>query len=160
MECHDWQQPELWNPYMNWLPETGSVCANWMQYNLIKKYLEVMTDHQTLVVESGHPVGLFKSKPEITCYHRNGLLVGEYDNERLGNCRRNGCHQLRSNDMRRLDIHRPTRYRPWYFQHPPSMLDVRNWAWQMVKVTGKLFISSGSRWYEWSSRKQLKLLKL
>ena len=28
--------------------ETGSVCANWMQYNLIKKYLEVMTEDQTL----------------------------------------------------------------------------------------------------------------
>ena len=61
--------------------ETGSVCANWMQYNLIKKYLEVMTDHQTLVVESGHPVGLFKSKPEAPrVIITNGLLVGEYDN--------------------------------------------------------------------------------
>jgi urocanate hydratase len=44
--------------------ETGRVCQNWMQYRLIKKYLEVMTDHQTLVVESGHPLGLFRSKPE------------------------------------------------------------------------------------------------
>ncbi|KGM37363.1 urocanate hydratase [Streptococcus sinensis] len=61
--------------------ETGSVCANWMQYNLIMKYLEVMTDHQTLVVESGHPVGLFKSKPEAPrVIITNGLLVGEYDN--------------------------------------------------------------------------------
>ena len=61
--------------------ETGSVCANWMQYNLIKKYLEVMTDHQTLVVESGHPLGLFKSKPEAPrVIITNGLLVGEYNN--------------------------------------------------------------------------------
>ena len=61
--------------------ETGSVCANWMQYNLIMKYLEVMTDHQTLVVESGHPLGLFKSKPEAPrVIITNGLLVGEYDN--------------------------------------------------------------------------------
>lgn len=61
--------------------ETGSVCANWMQYCLIKKYLEVMTDEQTLVVESGHPVGLFKSKPEAPrVIITNGLLVGEYDN--------------------------------------------------------------------------------
>ena len=61
--------------------ETGSVCANWMQYNLIKKYLEIMTDHQTLVVESGHPLGLFKSKPEAPrVIITNGLLVGEYDN--------------------------------------------------------------------------------
>ena len=39
--------------------ESGQVCQNWMQYRLIKKYLEVMTDEQTLVVMSGHPLGLF-----------------------------------------------------------------------------------------------------
>ena len=41
--------------------ETGQVCQNWMQYRLIKKYLEIMTDEQTLVVMSGHPLGLFRS---------------------------------------------------------------------------------------------------
>ncbi|VTS17994.1 urocanate hydratase [Streptococcus pseudoporcinus] len=61
--------------------ETGSVCANWMQCNMIKKYLEIMTEEQTLVVESGHPLGLFKSKPEAPrVIITNGLLVGEYDN--------------------------------------------------------------------------------
>lgn len=61
--------------------ETGQVCSNWLQYRLIKKYLEAMTDEQTLVVESGHPVGLFKSKPEAPrVVITNGLLVGEYDN--------------------------------------------------------------------------------
>ena len=43
--------------------ETGQVCQNWMQYLLIKKYLEVMTQDQTLVLESGHPLGLFRSTP-------------------------------------------------------------------------------------------------
>ena len=61
--------------------ETGSVCQNWMQYRLIKQYLEVMTEEQTLVMQSGHPLGLFKSSPDnprviIT----NGLMVGLYDN--------------------------------------------------------------------------------
>ena len=61
--------------------ETGSVCQNWMQLRLIKKYLEAMTDHQTLVMQSGHPLGLFRSAPDnprviIT----NGLMVGLYDN--------------------------------------------------------------------------------
>ena len=41
--------------------ETGQVCQNWMQYRLIKKYLEVLTEEQTLVVMSGHPLGLFHS---------------------------------------------------------------------------------------------------
>lgn len=44
--------------------ETGQVCQNWMQYHLIKQYLEIMTDRQTLVIESGHPLGLFGSKPD------------------------------------------------------------------------------------------------
>ena len=44
--------------------ETGSVCQNWLQYRLIKKYLEELTEEQTLVVESGNPLGLFPSKPE------------------------------------------------------------------------------------------------
>ena len=61
--------------------ETGSVCQNWMQYCLIKKYLENITENQTLVMQSGHPLGLFKSSPDnprviIT----NGLMVGLYDN--------------------------------------------------------------------------------
>ncbi|MBY8987125.1 MAG: urocanate hydratase, partial [Candidatus Lokiarchaeota archaeon] len=42
--------------------ETGQVCQNWMQYRLIKMYLEQMQDNQTLVVMSGHPLGLFPSK--------------------------------------------------------------------------------------------------
>ena len=61
--------------------ETGSVCQNWMQYRLIMKYLEEMTDNQTLVMASGHPLGLFKSKPEAPkVIITNGLLVGLYDN--------------------------------------------------------------------------------
>jgi len=61
--------------------ETGRVCQNWMQYRLLKKYLEVMTDHQTLVVESGHPLGLFRSKPDAPrVIITNALMVGLYDN--------------------------------------------------------------------------------
>ncbi len=61
--------------------ETGQVCQNWMQYQLIKKYLEVMTDEQTLVMMSGHPMGLFKShKTSPRAIITNGLMVGMYDN--------------------------------------------------------------------------------
>lgn len=63
--------------------ETGQVCQNWMQYCLIKKYLEALTKNQTLVVESGHPLGLFKSSPEAPrVILTNGLLVGEFDNQK------------------------------------------------------------------------------
>lgn len=61
--------------------ETGQVCQNWMQYRLIKKYLQEMTQDQTLVVQSGHPLGLFPSKPEAPrVISTNGLMVGMYDN--------------------------------------------------------------------------------
>ncbi len=62
--------------------ETGSVCQNWLQYRLIKKYLEEMTEDQTLVMASGHPVGLFPSKPEAPrVVVTNGLMVGMFDNQ-------------------------------------------------------------------------------
>jgi len=62
--------------------ETGQVCQNWMQYHLIKKYLENLTDNQTLVVESGHPVGLFPSRPDAPrVINTNGLMVGMFDNQ-------------------------------------------------------------------------------
>ena len=63
--------------------ETGQVCQNWMQYRLIKKYLELLDEDTTLVVESGHPLGLFKSHPyapRVTV--TNGLMVGLFDNQR------------------------------------------------------------------------------
>lgn len=61
--------------------ETGSVCQNWLQYRLIKKYLEQLTENQTLVVESGHPLGLFPSRPESPrVIITNALMVGMFDN--------------------------------------------------------------------------------
>lgn len=61
--------------------ETGQVCQNWIQYRLIKKYLEELTDEQTLVMMSGHPMGLFKShKTSPRVIITNGLMIGMYDN--------------------------------------------------------------------------------
>lgn len=60
--------------------ETGQVCQNWMQYRLIKRYLEILTRDQTLVVESGHPLGLFHSGPDAPrVIITNALMVGEFD---------------------------------------------------------------------------------
>lgn len=62
--------------------ETGQVCQNWLQYNLIKKYLEELTDEQTLVVESGHPLGLFPSRPDAPrVIITNAMMVGLFDNQ-------------------------------------------------------------------------------
>lgn len=60
--------------------ETGQVCQNWMQYRLIKKYLEQLTDEQTLVMMSGHPLGLFRShKLAPRVITTNSLMVGMFD---------------------------------------------------------------------------------
>ena len=61
--------------------ETGKPCQNWMQYILIKRYLEELREDQTLVIESGHPLGLFPSKPEAPrVIITNAMMVGMFDN--------------------------------------------------------------------------------
>jgi len=62
--------------------ETGQVCQNWMQYRLIKLYLENLTQNQTLVVASGHPLGLFSSPKEAPrVIITNALMVGTFDDQ-------------------------------------------------------------------------------
>ncbi|SMF68956.1 urocanate hydratase [Pseudobacteriovorax antillogorgiicola] len=61
--------------------ETGQVCQNWMQYQLIKRYLQELRDDQTLVLYSGHPLGLFPSHPQAPrVMTTNALMVGMFDN--------------------------------------------------------------------------------
>jgi len=61
--------------------ETGQVFQNWMQYRLTMQYLEQLNVHQTLVLQSGHPLGLFPSHPEAPrVITTNGLMVGLFDN--------------------------------------------------------------------------------
>lgn len=60
--------------------ETGSVFQNWMQYQITKSYLQEMNDEQTLVLLSGHPLGLFKSNPKSPrVIITNGLMIGAFD---------------------------------------------------------------------------------
>jgi len=60
--------------------ETGQVFQNWMQYCLVKRYLEEMREDQTLVIYSGHPLGLFPTRPDAPrVISTNGMLVGMYD---------------------------------------------------------------------------------
>lgn len=62
--------------------ETGQVCQNWLQYHLIVEYLKIMTDQQTLVIESGHSLGLFPSKLEAPrVIITNALMIGMFDNQ-------------------------------------------------------------------------------
>lgn len=57
----------------------GAVFQNWVQYRLTMKYLAEMTDEQTLVMYSGHPMGLFpshKDAPRVVV--TNGMMIPNY----------------------------------------------------------------------------------
>ncbi len=57
----------------------GSVFQNWAQYLLTMKYLATMTDYQTLVLYSGHPMGLFPSHPDAPrVIITNGIMIPNY----------------------------------------------------------------------------------
>ena len=59
----------------------GQVCQNWMQFILIKKMLMNMREDQTIVVMSGHPLGIFNTQrnaPRVI--NTNAMMVGLYDN--------------------------------------------------------------------------------
>ena len=57
----------------------GAVFQNWAQYRLTMKYLATMTDEQTLVMYSGHPLGLFPSHPRAPrVVVTNGMVIPNY----------------------------------------------------------------------------------
>ncbi len=60
----------------------GSVFQNWAQYQITMKYLAEMNDNQTLVIYSGHPMGLFPSKkdsPRVVI--TNGMMIPNYSKQ-------------------------------------------------------------------------------
>lgn len=62
----------------------GSVFSNWAQYHLIMKYLSQMTEDQTLVMYSGHPMGLFPSKPQAPrLIITNGMMIPNYSTREM-----------------------------------------------------------------------------
>ncbi len=57
----------------------GTVFQNWAQYLLTMKYLSQMTDEQTLVLYSGHPMGLYPSHPDAPrVVVTNGMVIPNY----------------------------------------------------------------------------------
>ncbi|WP_295905309.1 urocanate hydratase [uncultured Alistipes sp.] len=57
----------------------GAVFQNWAQYRLAMQYLSEMTENQTLVMYSGHPLGLFPSHPDAPrVVVTNGMVIPNY----------------------------------------------------------------------------------
>ncbi|RKZ03379.1 urocanate hydratase [Candidatus Fermentibacteria bacterium] len=60
----------------------GTVFQNWAQYLLTMKYLSEMTEQQTLVLYSGHPLGLFPSHPDAPrLVITNGMVIPNYSSQ-------------------------------------------------------------------------------
>ena len=60
----------------------GAVFQNWAQYLLTMRYLSRMTEEQTLVIYSGHPLGLFPSHPDAPrLVVTNGMVVPNYSSQ-------------------------------------------------------------------------------
>ncbi|MFN8280640.1 MAG: urocanate hydratase [Saprospiraceae bacterium] len=61
----------------------GAVFQNWAQYRLTMQYLSMMTKEQTLVLYSGHPLGLFPSNPEAPrVVVTNGMMIPNYSTKK------------------------------------------------------------------------------
>lgn len=52
----------------------NSICSNWMQYSLIKKYLQILKEDETLMIASGRPLGIFHTSPSKS----RVIIVNEY----------------------------------------------------------------------------------
>ncbi len=60
----------------------GSVFQNWAKYRLVMQYLSKMTEQQTLVMYSGHPLGLFPSSPGAPrVVVTNGMVIPNYSTQ-------------------------------------------------------------------------------
>ncbi|XP_053377371.1 urocanate hydratase-like isoform X3 [Mercenaria mercenaria] len=62
----------------------GQVFSNWAQFLLVMKYLSEMSDEQTLVLYSGHPMGLFPSSPDSPrAIITNGMVIPNYSSREM-----------------------------------------------------------------------------
>ena len=122
----------------------GAVFQNWAQYRLTMKYLSEMTDHQTLVMYSGHPLGLFPSHPDAPrVVVTNGMVIPNYSKtRRLGAHECHGRLAVRADDRRIVHVHRPAGHRPRHDHHGDDAARKR-FAPGQTDARGMLFVSSG-----------------
>jgi urocanate hydratase len=124
----------------------GAVFQNWAQYRLVMKYLSEMTDEQTLVMYSGHPLGLFPSHadaPRVVV--TNGMVIPNYskpdDWERMNAL---GRFAVRPDDGGQLHVHRSAGDRAWHHDHGAECLPhAASRASPGGTGGGKLFVTSG-----------------
>ena len=73
--CHEPCLPSQFPQELVTYGGNGQVFSNWAQFWLAMNYLSVMEEDQTLVMYSGHPMGLFPSHPQAPrCVITNGMV--------------------------------------------------------------------------------------
>lgn len=119
----------------------GGVFQNWAQYRLCMKYLAEMTDEQTLVMYSGHPMGLFPSHADAPrMVVTNGMVIPNYssadDWEKMNAMGVSQFGQMTAGSYMYIG--------PQGIVHG-TMITIANAArkWLDGEVAGKLYISSG-----------------
>ena len=123
----------------------GSVFQNWAQYLITMELLSKMNDNQTLVINSGHPLGLFPSSPESPrVVISNGLVIPNYssqlDYERMNALGVTQFGQMTAGSM----YHRATGNRPWNDNYPiESVTRKYSDIDKDSNLSGILFITSG-----------------
>ncbi len=100
--------------------ETGQVFQNWMQYQLVKRYLREMTEPPDPGGLLGPPARPLPVQPRRAAGDRHQRPDGGHVRQprRLRPGRGHGRVQLRADDGRRLDVHRPAGHRPRHLPHP------------------------------------------
>ena len=91
---------------------SGKAARNWDAFNNIVKSLESLENDETLLVQSGKPVGIVRSHPDAPrVLIANPNLVGEWANwDHFRELEKEGSHDVWSNDGRILDLHWYPRY--------------------------------------------------
>jgi len=120
----------------------GAVFQNWAQYRLTMKYLSEMTDDQTLVMYSGHPLGLFPSHrdaPRVVV--TNGMVIPNYSSRITGRNLMPSGITVWSDDCWFLYVYRPSGH------NSRDHITILN-AGRMLQKSGdsegaRLFVSSG-----------------
>ena len=126
----------------------GAIFQNWAQYRLVMQYLSTMTDEQTLVMYSGHPLGLFpshKDAPRVIV--TNGMVIPNYSKPddwerfnalgdghsqllqtgRLGKVQRPGRFSIRPDDGRVLYVYRSSRHCTRHHHHGDERRPQAGW---------------------------------
>ncbi len=127
----------------------GRAARDWPSFHAIVRSLQSLENDETLIVQSGKPVGMFRTHPEAPrVLIANSNLVGHWSNfdefTRLG---KHGPHDVRPDDRRLVDLHRQPGHRA---RHVRNIR--RRWRANISADRSRASWSSRAAWAAWAAR--------